>query len=303
MSANGRYVAFTDSSGATAGKVYIWDTQVAAKVRTNSTVANILRMSINADGTLLAYWAGSQLFAASLVSGTNRAIFTGVAGGNSDNPSLCFSADSRFLAFASKPTSNGTNQSYLYDFQTGSNLLVSHNLSFGPGNRRSDLSGISSDGRFVAYQSRASDIVSGDTNEVADVFLYDRLSGANTLLSLNQAGTAAGNNWSMTPVFSGVGRVLVFASWASDLVSGGFGQKANLFSYAFLYASISKRPEGCVISWPAVSGQNYAVQFTTNVNGGAWQNLNATVTVSGSRGYATNSAADADQKYYRIVSN
>jgi hypothetical protein len=121
-------------------------------------------------------------------------------------------------------------------------------------------------------------------------------------LSLNQAGTAAGNNWSMTPVFSGDGRVLVFASWASDLVSGGFGQRGNLFSYAFLYASISKGPQGCVISWPVVSGQNYAVQFTTNVSAGAWQNLNATVAMAGNRGYTTNSAADADQKYYRILS-
>jgi Tol biopolymer transport system component len=260
-------------------------------------------MSINREGTLLAHWAGSQLFAASLVSGTNGAIFAGLAGASVDLPSLSFSADSRFLAFAARPTSNGTNQIYLYDFQTGSTLLVSHNLSFGPANRRSDFSGISSDGRFIAYRSRASDIVSGDTNDVADAFLYDRLSGANTLLSLNQAGTAAGNNWSMGPMFSGDGRVLVFASWASDLVSGTFGQKANLFSCAFLYASISKGPQGCVISWPAVPGQNYTVHFTTNVSGGAWQNLNATVTVSGSRGYATNSAADADQKYYRIVSN
>jgi hypothetical protein len=96
-----------------------------------------------------------------------------------------FSADSRFLAYVgSLGSSVYTNQIYLYDFQTGTNLLVSQSYDgVSPGNDQSDSPDISSDEKFVSYRSAASNLVPGDTNEVPDIFLYDRSSGATALIT------------------------------------------------------------------------------------------------------------------------
>ena len=112
---------------------------------------------------------------------------------------------------------NGIADVYLYDFVTRSNFLVSQSNPPGAPNGPSDSPAISNDGRFVAYRSIVTNIVSGVTNGVPNVFLYDRQTGINTLLSANASG-APGNNHSFAPQFSGDGQTVVFQSWASDLI-------------------------------------------------------------------------------------
>ncbi len=78
----------------------------------------------------------------------------------------------------------------------------------------------SADGRFVVFVSQATDLTSiSDTNGLNDVFVRDRLLGTTTLVSVNLAGTAAGNAASAQPFISPDGTKVAFASDASDLTA------------------------------------------------------------------------------------
>lgn len=78
---------------------------------------------------------------------------------------------------------------------------------------------LSADGRFVAYHSLASSLVTGDTNEVSDVFLHDRQSVTTTRVSVSSTGTE-GNDQSSFAEISADGRFVAFLSGASNLVPG-----------------------------------------------------------------------------------
>jgi hypothetical protein len=94
---------------------------------------------------------------------------------------------------------------------------------------------LSADGRFVAFQSDADNLVSGDTNKATDVFVRDTCVGApagctpsTTLLSLTLAGVQ-GNGPSFTPVISGDGRFVAFISSASNLAPGDTNKVDDAF--------------------------------------------------------------------------
>jgi hypothetical protein len=149
------------------------------------------------------------------------------------------SDDGRFLTFVSRSDNiapddtNGTNDVFLCDLQTLNVTLVSLNRDrTGSANGRSDSPAISGDGRFVAYRSSASNIVPGDNNGQADIFLFDRLTGSNTLVSANRFGLGPGNSFSSTPVISANGSAVFFRSLASDLVAGDFNETQDVFHYS-----------------------------------------------------------------------
>lgn len=83
-------------------------------------------------------------------------------------------------------------------------------------NLPSDLATVSADGRFVAFTSRATNLVPNDTNGTQDVFLKDRQTGAVTLVSKSTAGVQA-NSTSVCPVISADGRYVAFECFASNL--------------------------------------------------------------------------------------
>ena len=87
------------------------------------------------------------------------------------------------------------------------------------GNGSSANSGISDDGRYVAFQSDANNLVPGDTNSTNDIFVRDRQLGTTTRVSVASDGTQ-GNEWSLYPTISGDGRYIAFESFADNLVSG-----------------------------------------------------------------------------------
>jgi len=70
----------------------------------------------------------------------------------------------------------------------------------------SESSSISADGRIVAFQSWASDLVPGDTNGTADVFVRDRFTGTTTRVSVSTSGEQA-NSYSLAPSVSGLGHL------------------------------------------------------------------------------------------------
>ncbi len=98
-----------------------------------------------------------------------------------------------------------------------------------PGNARSGAASLSADGRFVAFQSDASNLVPDDTNGLEDVFVRDRLSGVTSRVSVATGGTQAVGGPSVAATISGDGRFVVFKSEATNLVPNDTNVDADIF--------------------------------------------------------------------------
>ena len=107
-------------------------------------------------------------------------------------------------------------------------------ISLGPDGLPADSAAthpsISDDGRFVVYESAASNLQPGDANGLADVFLYDRQTGETRLISVSPAGVQ-GDGASGAPVISGNGRMIVFQSAAANLVEGDTNGVIDIFAF------------------------------------------------------------------------
>lgn len=87
---------------------------------------------------------------------------------------------------------------------------------------------ISADGRYVAFESLASNLVSGDTNNAQDIFVRDRVAGVTQRVNIASDGSEA-NNHSEVPVLSLNGRYVAFPSEASNLVPNDTNARGDIF--------------------------------------------------------------------------
>jgi Tol biopolymer transport system component len=313
MTPNGRFAVF----GGRITSWYVWDSQTAAAVYTGTIPYGTMLSNVwaSADGNRVAYLATANLYLVDRPTDTTL-LMGGIRSSSHATP--CFNADGRFFAYATSSTNapadtNGFSDVYLYDCQAGSNVLVSQAFNApAPANGDSDSPAISPDGRFVAYRSAASNLVPNDANGVPDIFLWDRLTGATLLVSVSRSMSASADNRSLTPVFSGDGRTLMFESWAADLVTGDLNRGSDLFVFN-LYASSSipllkaaivpgaDPSQGLWITWPIIPGKAYHVQFKNSPGDAAWQTLGGSVTIVGNQGYLYDLALGSSQRFYRVV--
>jgi len=108
---------------------------------------------------------------------------------------------------------------------------TTHRVSVGSHGQQSNQTtywtpAISRHGRYVAFDSAASNLVAGDTNGVADVFLRDVTTGLTRRVSVGQAGQQSGGD-SYMPAISANGRIVAFTSLATNLVAGDVGNGVN----------------------------------------------------------------------------
>ena len=159
------------------------------------------------------------------------------ANGESGGCAQCeftISDNGRYVAFVSRATNmvpNDANGSigdvFIKDRQTGSTVLVSKSSGGAQGNNGSMNPSLSSDGRYVAFVSMATNLVADDVNGNVDVFVHDRDpdgngifdegNGTTTLVSKSSGGAQA-NSSSVLPSISGDGRYVTFMSGANNLV-------------------------------------------------------------------------------------
>lgn len=123
---------------------------------------------------------------------------------------------------------NGTSDVFVHDPSSRRTVRASLASGGAEGNGFSRGPSISADGRYVAFFSAASNLVPGDTNEAADVFVHDRLTGTTTRISVASDGTQ-GNATSSYPSISGDGRFVAFASMASNLVPDDTNEALDVF--------------------------------------------------------------------------
>lgn len=135
------------------------------------------------------------------------------------------SADGRFVAFRSESSNlapgdtNGQPDVFLRDMLTGTTQRVSVSSTGVQGDGASALPSISADGRYVAFESDATNLVAGDTNGWTDVFVRDRVAGTTELVSLSSAGVQA-NCQSSRPSINADGRFVAFTSCTTNWIPG-----------------------------------------------------------------------------------
>ncbi len=216
VSADGRYVAF--ASDAT--------NLVAGASDTNNRTDVFLFDRLGAT-TLVSHASGTPL-----VSADDQSEAPTIS---ADGAWVAFESDAENLV-AGQVDPNGKSDVFLYGRAAGTNTLVSRSSASATtaGNERSRVALVSADGNWVAFESRASNLVVGtDTNLLEDVFLFSRATGTVGLASHRPALPATtGNDASFVSGLTANGALVVFHSLASDLTAGA---DANLTGDVFLF--------------------------------------------------------------------
>ncbi|MFZ4574437.1 MAG: GC-type dockerin domain-anchored protein [Phycisphaerales bacterium] len=120
--------------------------------------------------------------------------------------------------------------------------LISRSTAGTQANGACGMPSISADGRYVAFQSDASNLVPSDANANTDVFLRDRLTGS-TLRISSTSGGASGQGLSNVAGISRNGTFVVFQSNAPDLISGDTNGTTDVFRYSILGGIIERVSE------------------------------------------------------------
>jgi Tol biopolymer transport system component len=263
ISADGAFVAFASAatdlvlggSGPATGNVYLWE---------------------RATGT------------ATLVS---QSIFLPGQRGNDSSSGPVINADGAFVAFHSSATDliavgSGpeANNVYLWERATGTVTLISESTAAAGqrGNDRSSTPAISADGAFVAFRSLATDLVAGGSGPATgrpdgdlpqppmpfNVYLWERATGAVTLVSQSTAGAGQrGNSESSGPVISADGASVAFSSLSSDLIARDLNGQSDVFYWSAPVPGIAVTPASGLVTTEGGGSDTFTVVLTTEPTG------------------------------------
>jgi hypothetical protein len=230
----------------------------------------------------------------------------------------------------------------------------------------SDAPVVNGGGRFVAYRSVVTNTVIGDNTAPPNVFLLDRVTGSNTVLTVGQAGSSP-MLWVSRPVISDGGATIAFLDLGSGLATGDLNRVQDAFGASidinaalvdsdgdgipdwwmmkyfghptgqasdlslasddadgdgmsnlqeYLAGTDPTNPNSVVrlwaatpvngtmnLTWPAVIGKSYQIQYTTNLNNPVWLTAPGNIWVTGSQGYYLAPAVQPHSFYRVLVSN
>ena len=136
------------------------------------------------------------------------------------------SADGRYVVFTSTASNlvagdtNGHQDVFRRDRATGTTVRVNIAHDGAQANSFSVSPSMSADGQVIAFESSATNLVPGDTNNREDVFVRDLQTGVTVRVSIGPNGVQADER-SLEPSISGDGRFVAFTSRASNLIAGG----------------------------------------------------------------------------------
>jgi len=239
ISADGRYVAFdsdatnlvpTDLVADISSDIFVHDRTLNSTERVSVAIAGAPRdgdsfkPSISADGRFVAFYSSATNLVAGDINGVadvflydrNADTTTRVSGASGGAVfGNAVSDNGARVAFESPP-GGALKQIFVWTSPGPATAITA-------GNGDSRVSGISGNGRFVVFDSDASDLVAGDNNSVTDVFVHDLSAGTTTRVSLSSAGAQAnGASFALGhKAISDDGNLVVFESDAANL--GGTG--------------------------------------------------------------------------------
>jgi len=264
ISDDDRYVVFySDATNLVAGDtngvrdVFVRDRLLGTTTRVSVSSAGVQgngrssEPTISADGRYVAFYSDAttlvpndtnlvrDCFVRDLQTNTTTRISVSSAGaeGNALSSGPIIAAGGRYVAFYSSADTlvagdtNAFRDCFVRDLQTNTTTRVSLSSTGAQGNKLSSEPTISADGRYVCFYSDATNLVSGDTNAVRDVFVRDRTTNTTTRVSISSTGSQ-GNARSERQAISGNGRFVVFDSNATNMVAA---PDTNLAADTFLH--------------------------------------------------------------------
>jgi Tol biopolymer transport system component len=299
ISSDGRFVAFESSAtnlvaGDTNGvqDIFVHDlltgTTVCANVASSGAQANsdCFDVALSGDGRHVVFTSYAtnlvtpdinptrDVFVHDLVTGTTVRANADVNG----SPGLRASAypsishDGRFVAFGSDARLVGEDTNrvwevYVRDLVAGTTERVSVATDGTQGNNASSYPSISADGRFVVFETLATNLALGDTNADWDVYVHDRLTSTTAACSVTGKGSV-GNGSSYATLISANGERVVFKSTATDLVPGDANMQQDIFVHDLVSGTTQRASiatDGAEAdghsSQPAISGDGKHIGF------------------------------------------
>jgi hypothetical protein len=253
LSADGRYVVVIssannlvpgDSNGVKDVFVHDRQTDVMERVSVDSfgiegnLASRFSNASIGASGRYVAFNSAAtnhvpgdtngvdDIFFHDRQTGTTERVNVDSLGAEANSSGLFVStsiaANGRFVAFNSPASNlvpgdtNGTEDIFVHDRLTGATERVSVNSTGAEGNSYSGGVSLSEDGRYVAFHSRADNLVVGDTNQLHDVFVHDR----QTKITERVSGNFGGLSGSYSPSISADGRFVALNRNTGNIITG-----------------------------------------------------------------------------------
>jgi subtilisin family serine protease/Tol biopolymer transport system component len=264
--ADGRYIVFSSKasnlvSGDTNGNMDIFrkdlQTGETTRISTNSSGKQAnnesFAASMTPDGRYIAFvsqatnldssytYGEYKIFRKDLKTGEIVSVSANSSGKPADKRNLApnITPDGRYVAFESNSSDlvpNDTNWAwdvFRKDLQTGESTRISTDSSGNQANKSSWGKSITSDGRYVVFESDASNLINGDTNGIRDIFRKDLQTGETVRVSTDSSGNQANyNGWtpaSWDPRITPDGRYVIFTSQASNLVKGDTNSAWDIF--------------------------------------------------------------------------
>lgn len=189
--------------------------------------------------------------------------------GDRDSFTPSISADGRWVAFASRATDlvprdrNNSEDVFVHDRASGETRLISVSSSGAAANDDSYKPAISGDGRFVVFQSDATNLAPADNNGVSDIFVHELASGRTTRVSVDSAGRQ-GDGASLNPTISHDGRVVAFHSYADNFDADDANRDRDVFVHDRKSGRTTRvAVRGAASSWDAsLSSDGRYVAFT-----------------------------------------
>lgn len=292
ITTDGRFIAYfsyasnlipDDNNGADWSRqgldVFVWDrhSQQNVRVSLNETGGEIKGNSvgiISADGKYILFVTDGRVFASDWDhahpsalylrewhSGQIERISVALDGGfpNAEPEHPSISLDNRFVVFDSDASNlvaddnNGQKDVFVYDRLSQTTRLISRDAAGRPANGRSTQSEIALDGKTVTFVSDATNLVPGDTNGKADIFVYEMDTDRISLVSRAEDG-AQGNGDSREPSLCGDGRFVSYTTDANNL----FPNDANNQRDIILFDRVKGTNSVATKNWEGVYGNGKA---------------------------------------------
>lgn len=204
------------------------------------------------------------------------------------------------LTYRPEEETAGPTQVALWDRGTENLRPISQNGLGEPGNGDSRRPRLTSDGRFVVFTSRASNLVDGDTNQLADIFIRDLVAGTTVRFG--------GGSLSVEPFLGADDRTVVFTSAAREFATGDFNADMDLFvarlpgpESGFRVTEIRRSGTGfATLLWAVRDRQTYAVEATDDLDS-PWRTLPVEVRVENGQATAEDTSTGlVTRRFYRI---
>ncbi|MFS4459098.1 TolB family protein [Bdellovibrio sp. HCB2-146] len=304
-SLDGRYVVFNSyATNLVAGDVngfsdiFLRDRQLGTTTRISVGLAGAeadsdsFAPSISMDGRYVVFVSyasnlvagdsngSGDVFRLDLQSGVITLVSQSTAGvqSNSSAGESSISNNGQFVVFSSDANNlvagdtNNQQDIFVRDMVANTTTRVSVTTAGVQANGYSMTPTISGDGRYVAWEAGATNLVAGDTNGGNDIFLRDLQAGTTTLVSKSSAGVI-GNGYSFSPKISKDGNFVSFASHSTNLVAGDTNTRSDLFVYDIQAATTSRANQGLSgtesnehIRDPMISSSGRYVAFASVAN-------------------------------------